>query len=1288
MVEKTPVHLVVLASSLLLALCAAGCPAAGQPAALVGAPTNLRCEYQAHPLALDTLTPRLSWELGDARRGAVQTAYRVLVGSNAADLAAEKADVWDSGVVSSAQSLNVVYAGPALQDGRAYCWRVRTWSRQAAVEGGPLAAPWSETSAFEVGFLKPQDWKARWVSAAPAPRPDLAQGWKYGNWIWHPTARGDTDSCWLRRTFEVADPGALKSAVIRCTADNLFTLFLNGERIGSGDAWERSYEFDVKARLRAGRNVAAVVATNQGGACGWRFSLRLTPTAGETTWVLGDAQWKASARQEAGWLGADFNDSAWVNALVLGPYGCAPWGAGGRGGPLRSMLLRKEFNLPAKPVRARVRVCGLGAYELRLNGEKVGADILAPGWTQFEKRVQYQTYDVTDQLRAGPNALGVVLGSGWWKGRIGGGRDNSARDSLRLILQLDAEGARSEPMQVLSDPSWTGHESPLLADDIYDGESYDARLLPPDWDQPGFKAEGWAAAGEVEQPLETLVPQPDEAIQALEDLPAKSVTEPRPGAYVFDFGQNLTGWVRLKVQGPAGVTLTLRHAEVLQPDGNIYTDNLRSARATDTYVLRGGGPETWEPRFTYHGFRYVEVTGWPGKPTPAALTARMISTAAPQIGSFQCSNDLVNAIQHNIEWGERGNTWSTPTDCPQRDERMGWTGDTQVFANTACWNEDLDRFFTKWMRDIRDCQSEDGAVTDVAPCGGGVASPAWGDVCIVVPYQVYRHYGDTRIIEENWDCMTRWVGYMTRNAPGHLYERNGYGDWIAPVGSPLHPISAAYCCYDCWLMADMATAIGKQAEADRYAALAAQIRDAFNARYFDPATNEYPGHTQTALDLPLFFNIAPADHRKAIAENLAKDIIARRLHLDTGFLGTGYLCPVLSRTGHHDLAWRLATQTTYPSWGYMVKQGATTIWELWDSDRAGPGMNSRNHFCLGSVGEWFYESLAGIGASGPVPVIYIRPLPVGDLRWVRGSVRSPYGLVVSNWELEADGLHMQVTIPPNTDGCIIVPTFGKKDVTITEGGQTIFAEGKDTGAVPRIRAGYLPRGLMVQVVVGAGHYDLVAKGVGLPPAPDYGLPGPAPAVSELRDDFPGDKVDAGKWLVTDMGLESDAPSGITAQVAGGALKFSGTTPVDYWAGRTLMSKGAFTVGKGQRLEVQVERTSLEAKGSGARSSLWLWVDPQSYVMFSQDTEKGHWSYNVDGRRGSGEELLRSTDPGRHVMGMVHDGSVVHLLLDGKEVGKVPVTWTEGLRVCLTGQARSAGDSLTATFRDLRAALVK
>jgi alpha-L-rhamnosidase len=1047
----------------------------GAAAAGPGAPTHLLCEYRSAPLGIDVRVPRLSWWVTDSSRGAAQSAYQILVADDPDALAQGRGTIWDSGRVESSQSIQVECGGPALVSGKRYDWTVRTWD----ADGRP--SPYAEPTFWEMGRLDPADWSARWITTARLPREEDPVG--VGSWIWHPTNDSEHTSIYFRRTFDLPDGARAASVVIRVAADDRFVAYFNGKRVGDGTGWQAFREFVATEHATPGRNVIAVEGVNAVGRAALMVSARVRLIDGTAIDIHSGPDWRVSDAAAEGWTQSDFDDSHWQAAKVVAAHGEPPFGA-----PtvpvtqLRSICMRREVPLQGEVARARAYVSGLGLYRLRINGRRVGRDVFTPGWTHYGKRVQYQTYDVTPMLHKGANALAAVLGNGWWSGGLGWNTSESyAAGNSRFLLQLDVEYADGTRDRFVTDDAWKAHPSPVLENSYYHGETYDARLEMPGWDEPGFNDDDWMATSISDQPpLSFLCAQYSEPIRVTQDVPSKTVTQPTPGVYVFDFGQNLAGWVRLKVRGQRGTRVRLRFAEILNPDGTIYRDNYRSARATDVYICRGDGEEVWEPRFTYRGFRYAELTGYPGEPAPDTLLARVAHSAAPFAGEFHCSNELLNRLWENIRWGQRSNMYSVPTDCPQRDERLGWMGDAQTFAPTSCWNMRMAAFYTKWMRDILDSQHPNGAVTDVAPVTvvGGAAAPGWGDAVIVIPWTVYRFYGDTRIIEQNYDGMKAWIEYMRSQAPNDLYEREGYGDWVATVKSPSHTIGAAYYYYSTKLFAKMAAAIGRDDDARAYADLADKIAAAFNAEYFGGVTKNYLGRTQAANALPAWFGITPDRERAAVIANIADDIRKRGDHLSTGFLGTACIMPLLSRNGYHDLAYRVATQTTCPSWGYMIEHGATTIWELWDSDKQGPQMNSRNHFALGAVGQWLYEDLAGIRGDPAEPGfrhIRIQPRPAEGLASARATYASPYGTVESRWHAADGRFALDLTIPPNTRATVHVPTMGRKAPKLSESGTLIWANGAPADAAQGVTFVRADDDALV-LSVGAGRYAFTLAG--------------------------------------------------------------------------------------------------------------------------------------------------------------------------------------------------------------------
>jgi alpha-L-rhamnosidase len=758
-----------------------------------------------------------------------------------------------------------------------------------------------------------------------------------------------------------------------------------------------------------------------------------------------------------------------------------------RMGLLPSPYLRKTFELGGAVRRATLYATARGVYEMRLNGSRVGEAVLAPGWTDYNKRIQYQTYDVTGMLAEGQNVLGGILGDGWYAGFVG--MDPKRRGAHygpypQLLAQLVVELDDGTTARVVTDRSWTSSTGPIVFSDLLMGETYDAREERRGWDRADFDDSGWHPASTQELDDALLVAEPSLPIEVMQEVEAVSVTEPSRGVYVFDLGQNMVGWVRLEVAGEAGTEVTLRHAEVLNQDGTIYTENLRSARQADTYILRGGEQEAFEPHFTFHGFRYVEVTGYPEEPPLNAVTGRVIHSATPPAGEFECSDPMVNKLQSNIVWGQRGNFVSIPTDCPQRDERLGWLGDAQVFVRTASFNMDVSAFFTKWMVDVEDAQSAQGAFPDVAPVLPDLSlinlsegAPAWGDAGIVVPWTIYRVYGDTRIVERHYDAMTRWMEYVRRANPDLLRTNrlnNNYGDWLSPEGddTPKDLLATAYFAYDAKLMAEMARAIGRQDDANRYEELFRGIKDAFVEAYVG-ADGRIKGDTQTGYVLALHMDLLPEDLREVAARHLVRAVEREDWHLSTGFAGVGYLLPVLTEFGYVDVAYRLLTNKTYPSWGYTIEHGATTIWERWDGwtdDRGfqSPNMNSFNHYSLGSVGEWLYRYVAGIDLDPREPGykrVVINPRLGGDLTSARGTCDSIRGKIVSDWELADGELRLKIGIPANTTATVYLPAAAGGRV-MESGELAERAEGIESLTM---------EGETAILTVGSGEYEFVTR---------------------------------------------------------------------------------------------------------------------------------------------------------------------------------------------------------------------
>jgi alpha-L-rhamnosidase len=709
--------------------------------------------------------------------------------------------------------------------------------------------------------------------------------------------------------------------------------------------------------------------------------------------------------------------------------------------PQPAPMLRTTFVLEGEVQAARAYITSLGLYEVELNGQRVGDQVFTPGWTSYDTRLQYQTYDVTDLLQPGDNAIGAMLGDGWYRGYLGwGDRRNVYGEHQALLLQLQITFTDGRMQTVGSDASWKAATGPIRMSDLYNGERYDARLEETGWSVAGYDDGTWTGVRLIDHPKEILIAPAGPPVRKIEEITPIAILHTPAGETVFDMGQNMVGWVRLTVSGAAGETVTLRHAEVLDSDGNFYTDNLRNAEQTVRYTLKGGGEEVYEPRFTFQGFRYVAVDGLPGEPTPENLTGVVIHSDMTPTGSFEASDPSINQLQHNIVWGQKGNFLDIPTDCPQRDERLGWTGDAQVFARTAAFNMDVAGFFTKWLADLAADQKPDGAIPFVIPdvltlrsqSGGGATG--WADAGVVIPWTLYLAYGDTRVLENQYESMKAWIGYMQDRAGDDLIWAGDFhfGDWLAyATDRSDYPgattdkdlIATAYFAYSTSLLQRTASILGKEDDAERYLALAEDVKDAFR-REFVTANGRMASNTQTAYALALSFGLMPEGQEAQAAQRLAQDVRAFRNHLTTGFLGTPLLCHSLSDHGYVDVAYDLLNQDTYPSWLYPVKMGATTIWERWDgikpdSSFQDAGMNSFNHYAYGAIGEWLYRVVAGLEADPEEPAykhVRIQPQPGGGFTYARATLNTMYGLAASAWEMVEGQFRLDVTVPVAESG--------------------------------------------------------------------------------------------------------------------------------------------------------------------------------------------------------------------------------------------------------------------------------
>ena len=712
-------------------------------------------------------------------------------------------------------------------------------------------------------------------------------------------------------------------------------------------------------------------------------------------------------------------------------------------------FLRKEFRVENPVKRAMLYASALGNYEIHINGGRVGKDYFTPGWTDYNKRVYFNTYDVTDMVNTGTNAFGGILAEGWYSGSIGYkmGRDffgKNPRLSAQLVLEYEGGSARL----IATDDTWKASVGPILEGGFLEGETYDAQLEMPGWDRPGFDAAGWSSVVVTDKIAAKIEAYPSGTVKVFQEIKPLSVSEPKEGNFVFDMGTNFAGFARLKVKGKKGTKITLKFGERLNPDGTVYTANLRSARATDTYICKGDGVEIWQPRFTFHGFQYVGMTGFPGKPGKGAITGIELTSATPVVGSFECSDKRLNQLYKNICQTQRANFIDIPTDCPQRDERMGWTGDAQAYVRTACLNSDIQSFFRKWLVDLTDAQLKDGDFPKVAPevvtyNSGG---PAWADAGIICPWAIYEVYGDKAVLEKHYDAMAKFVKFREKSAPDHLAPAkfHCFGDWLnINADTPKDLIYVAYTAGDAQIMAKVAAVLGKKNDVDKYNKLYDDIKQAFNKAYVSP-DGTIKGDTQTGYILALWFDLVDGEVRDKAEQHLIEKIKERDWHLSTGFVGTRDLMHVLTKIGRTDVAYRLLFTDTYPSWLFPVKNGATSIWERWNSwtpekGFGDTGMNSFSHYTYGAVGQWMFDNIGGIKSVKPgYREIVIKPYITDKLTWARTSYDSIHGKIVVDWKRKGQKVTLKVSIPTNVKARIHMP--GKDElVEVGSGNYTYTA---------------------------------------------------------------------------------------------------------------------------------------------------------------------------------------------------------------------------------------------------------
>lgn len=985
-------------------------------------PVDLHCNASTHALALGAGPVRLSWLLHaadqhDAVSPAVQASYQVRLAASPELVGGDS--LWDSGQVASSSTHTVLPAEllGALPD--RFWWSVRVW------DGEGQAADWPSPMVAEVGPRSRADFAGQWIGPSEnllaTPLPEM------GPWIVPAQTNSHDGQATFATTFDLLEgfPRCVGSCWL--AADPACVVVLNGESLddqGCKPALECPAAINLPwDKLKRGQNTLEIIGPAdklmQGISCMARI-------------------WQA----EGGYV-VIHSGSAWtIDGQAVTTVDRSRPEIAHDNGPRRSVELTRTFNLDHACDQARCYVTGLGVYELFINGNRVGDELFAPGWTDTNHRLYYAAHDVSDLLKQGENRITAKLGNGWWASGMGWEHKGVAAkpdQPLRLLMDLvERDASGNGTRLVTTDDAWQWRPGEILYDTIYHGQVTDLHENTAAWQPVQMLNDGLSPA---------IEPAIGEPIRVTEELSAVSVSKLSSGDVLYDFGQNHSGRPRLRTQLPEGTRVEIRHCEELDEQGQPYFENYRTAAVTDTLIASGGAID-WSPQFTYRGYRYALLIGLPHDfvADEKTLVSQLLHNDVAQASSFECSNDLLNQIDQLVRWGIRTNLHSVPTDCPQRDERLGWTGDVQLVAPTSCWMFDLHRFYTKWLQDLVDAQREDGGITHIAPFTPVLANesaPVWGDVITVLPEVLHHFYDDPQILGRMYEPMKQWVGWYESHAKDGLAEVGGFGDWVALEGTPPEMCGTAYFAHSSGILSRVAALLGHEDDANRYAQQADQAAVAFHHKYFDRQAGHYQPNTQTAQLLSLAFDLAPQPLRQGIADHLAKLVEHCGDKPATGFVGTALLLPVLTRFGHHELAYRVLNTRAFPSLGYMIDQGATTVWERWNTDKEGPEMNSRNHFCLGAMAQWFYEELVGItpdpDAAGFRGVL-LEPKPAGDLTHAKLRYISPQGPIDVYWQRQDDKLIYEVSLPTNVRGKLRLPSSAPDATEVT------CLKGADIGA--------------------------------------------------------------------------------------------------------------------------------------------------------------------------------------------------------------------------------------------------
>jgi len=1005
---------------------------------------SLRVESLDAPIGLGTPNPHVGWKLRASRNGESQHAYRILVASDRAHLDRNEGDLWDTGKVVSDRQSEIRYEGLALKSAQAVHWKVAVWDRDDRMSG------FSEASRWEMGLMSPSDWKARWITAsgnaAPAGAPmDLSQA----KWIW---ITGDTAQPFptgkirIRGGFEIPAGRKVARAKLFAGVNDAATLAINGSDVLRFRINEAIEVVDVTSQITSGKNVISALAENGGGAAGLIVRLDVEFTDGPPLVVMTDGRWRCVRddspinKPQDAWQKASFSDRAWSPVRVVSAFG---------EGPLKDLppmltvalptpYFRKPFTLQAPIASARLYIAGQGYHDAHINGVRVGDHVLDPSYTAFDRRIEYVVHDVTSLVKQGENAIGVIVGNGLYHHHDSDAWDFYKapwRDAVKLLAELRVRYQDGRDEVIATGDDWQQGQGPIVYDGTRNGESYDARREIENWSSPGADAARFGPVALAKPTKATLVAQEHPPIRVTETRKPVSITEVQPGRFVLDAGQNLAGWVRIRVEGKAGTAIKLRYGERRNPDGTLNRDQIdllvRTNRfQTDEYILKGQGRENWEPRFTYHGFQFVEITGWPGTPTVDDFDIRVVHTDFASAGTFDSSNELLNKLQAATRWSYRSNFHSIPTDCPHR-EKNGWTGDAHLAIATGLFNFDSGSIYRKWVQDLLDSQTTKGDLPGIVPSGGwgldNWSGPSWEVALFEIPWTMYVMNGDLRVLTQVFPAWERYLHYADGRSVDGIADF-GLGDWVPlKTKTPVAVTSTAMVLRMTTLAARVSGLVGRGDRTAHFNDMADRIRKGFAKKFIQPDTATVSANEQTALAMALSFGMTDGELHRRIAARLAKSVSDGGGHLDTGVIGAKFVPRVLSESGNQALAYKVLSADDFPSWGYWIRQGATTLWEDWK------GEASLNHIFFGDLSAWFFDNLAGIQSLPEAPGFahfFLKPFVPEGLDHAGAQFRSVRGTIESRWKRVPQGVEYTFVIPANRRATIVLPATKPDEVTV------------------------------------------------------------------------------------------------------------------------------------------------------------------------------------------------------------------------------------------------------------------